>query len=158
MAKNMTRYSVAIHILARLEIHRNERNTSDELAQEIGTNSAFIRRISSMLGKAGLVEGRPGTGGTTLLKSVEQITLLDVFNAVQVSSDSKRFGEFSGLNIYREPEDQQPESAVIHGTMKDIFSGVEKAIEDELNLATIADVVSEVRRRMSTSEYKISVG
>jgi DNA-binding IscR family transcriptional regulator len=157
MAKSMTRFSVAIHILAKLEIHKRERNTSDELAVGLGTNSTFVRRVTGLLGKAGLVEGRPGTGGNRLLKSVEQITLHEVFQAVQFSRESKGFSEFSGLNMYQAPDEEELEGALIHGAMKDIFAGVEKAIEDELGLATIADVVMEVRRRMSSPEYKTSL-
>lgn len=154
MAKSMTRFSVAIHILAKLEIHKRERNTSDELAVGLGTNSTFVRRVTGMLGKAGLVEGRPGSGGNRLLKSVEHITLLEVFKAVQMSAENRGFGEFSGLNMYDAPDGKEPEGALIHGAMKDIFTGVENAIEDELSLATIADVVTEVRRRMSSPDYK----
>jgi DNA-binding IscR family transcriptional regulator len=154
MAKSMTRFSVAIHILAKLEIHKKERNTSDELAAGLGTNSTFVRRVTGLLGKAGLVEGRPGSGGNKLLKSVEHITLLEVFQAVQNSVETKGFGELSGLNMYDKPDGEEPEGALIHGAMKDIFTGVEKAIEDELSLATIADVVTEVRRRMSSPDYK----
>ena len=157
MAKSMTRFSVAIHILAKLEIHKRARNTSDELAVGLGTNSTFVRRITGLLGKAGLVEGRPGTGGNKLLKSVELITLLEVFKAVQMSNESKGFGEISGLNMYDAPSEEEPEGALIHGATKDIFAGVEKAIEDELGLATIADVVTEVRRRMSSPDYKASL-
>ncbi len=154
MAKRMTRFAVAVHILAILEIHKKKRNTSDDLAAGIGTNSAFIRRVTSMLGKANLIKGEPGVGGNRLLKSVEQITLFEVFQAVQSPKENKGFGEFSCLSMYELPGDEKPESVLIHGVLKDIFVSVEQAIEDELSLATIADVVTEARRRMSSPNYK----
>lgn len=66
--------------------------TGDFIAGSVNTNPVIIRRITGMLKKAGLVDVRPGVGGATLLKDPAQITLLDIYRAVQVSEDGELFG------------------------------------------------------------------
>jgi len=154
VSKRMTRMSVAVHILTMLEIRKDERNTSDDLADGLGTNAAFVRRVTSLLRSAGLVTGVPGVGGTRLLKSVEQITLFDVFQAVQASQSKTGIADISGLGMYASPGEDKPEGIMVHGALRGILRGVERAIEDELSLATIADVVTEVRRRMASPSFR----
>ncbi len=44
-----------------------------------------------MLKKVGLVDVRPGVGGASLLKDPSQITLLDVYRAVNAAEESQLF-------------------------------------------------------------------
>ncbi len=83
--KISTRFPIAVHILAALEYPPNkDYNTSETLAHSVNTNPVCIRRIIGQLKKAGLVLSRPGVAGTALARRPEEITLLDVFNAVDV--------------------------------------------------------------------------
>ncbi|MDQ7862180.1 Rrf2 family transcriptional regulator [Peribacillus frigoritolerans] len=87
-----TRFSVGIHILSLLEINKEGVNTSDFIAKSVNTNPALIRKITGMLKNAGLVNVRPGIAGATLAKELSDITLLDVYHAVNVVSDKELFG------------------------------------------------------------------
>ena len=76
--------TIAAHILAVLAHHKDDGAiTSKVLAEGFGTNPVVIRRVLSQLKKAGLVEGRPGAGGGSILsKSPEKITLRDAHDAI----------------------------------------------------------------------------
>ncbi len=57
--------------------------SSGELAASIATNPVVVRRVTSMLAKAGLIATRPGaSGGAWLLKPAAEIGLDAVLRAV----------------------------------------------------------------------------
>lgn len=77
-----TRLSDVLHVLLHLA-HAPEPVTSERLAKSIGTNPAVFRRTMAGLRKAGYVQsGRGHGGGWTLARPLSEITLLDVYNAL----------------------------------------------------------------------------
>lgn len=52
-----------------------------------------------MLKKAGLVDVRPGVGGAVLRKDTDQITLLDVFRAVNAAAEEQLFRIHEKANL-----------------------------------------------------------
>ena len=81
------RFPVAAHALAYLA-HKHALTpetavSSGELAASIATNPVVVRRVTSMLAKAGLIATRPGaSGGAWLLRPAEAIGLDAVLRAV----------------------------------------------------------------------------
>lgn len=81
------RFPVAAHALAYLA-HKGAASpaaaiSSAELAASMPTNPVVVRRVTSMLAKAGLIATRSGaTGGAWLLKAPEDIRLDAVLRAV----------------------------------------------------------------------------
>jgi DNA-binding IscR family transcriptional regulator len=81
------KFPVAAHTLAYLA-HKSAFSAdravaSAELAASIPTNPVVVRRVTAMLGKAGLIGARAGAnGGAWLLKPPEAITLDLVLKAV----------------------------------------------------------------------------
>ncbi len=83
MNKN-SRFAVAVHILTLLAVKGDRNISSDEIASSVNTNPVIIRRLLGMLRKAGLVVAQEGSsGGARLACSADEITLLDVYRAVQ---------------------------------------------------------------------------
>ena len=82
-----SRLTVAIHVIgmiAWIEREQNRPAKSDELAESVGAHPVFVRETLSMLSSAGLVEGRRGrSGGTVLSRRAEEITLAQVYSAVR---------------------------------------------------------------------------
>ena len=76
------KFSIAIHILLSCEFFKNEKNTSEFLAGTIGTNPVIVRNIIRLLKSANLINVSAGTGGASLAKKPDQITLFDIFSAV----------------------------------------------------------------------------
>ena len=60
-----------------------QEQNSESIAKKLETNPAFIRKIMAKLSKAGLVETRRGkTGGATLGKAPKDISLRDIYIAI----------------------------------------------------------------------------
>lgn len=94
-----SRLTTAIHILLYIAVYGNEEKiTSEVLADTTGVISVNIRKILRQLKQAQLIKTTPGIGGTELLKSTADITLLDVFLAVE-DTDTKLFREHEHPNI-----------------------------------------------------------
>lgn len=136
MKKISSRFSIAVHILTLISIF-DKSCTSEFIASSVNTNAVLIRRIIGYLKKAELVTVHAGTGGTYLLKDISEITLLHVYNAVEVTEDNKLFNFHNsnekckiGYNI----------ECVLGKTLKD----AQIALENELNKVTIKDIVDEI--------------
>lgn len=94
-----TQFAVSIHILILADVDSGETLTSQRAALSVGTNAAFIRRISSKLAEAGFLKIQKGKyGGMTLAKPAREIVLYDVYQAV----DNSRLLQFHAS----EPNDQ----------------------------------------------------
>ncbi|AIQ63660.1 Rrf2 family transcriptional regulator [Paenibacillus stellifer] len=133
-----TRFAVAIHILALIDTNREGRNTSDWIAGSVGTNPVVIRRISSMLGKAGLIEVKPGIAGAKLARPAEQITLLEIYQAVDA------VGEGSLFAVHEHPSPECPVGQNIAGAIIPVFLMAQQAMEDVLQQVTLAQISSQL--------------
>lgn len=129
-----SRFAVAIHILSLVASTPCGQATSAYIAGSVNTNPVVIRRISSMLKKAGMLESKVGAPGATLTKSPEEITLLDVYKAVQ--SPDELFA------IHEEPNPDCSIGKQIQHTLTDVFSSAQRAMERELASKTVADVLN----------------
>ncbi|QOT00254.1 Rrf2 family transcriptional regulator [Brevibacterium sp. JNUCC-42] len=129
-----SRFAVAIHILSLVASTPCGQATSAYIAGSVNTNPVVIRRISSMLKKAGMLESKVGAPGATLTKSPEEITLLDVYKAVQ--SPDELFA------IHEEPNPDCSIGKQIQHTLTDVFSSAQQAMERELASKTVADVLN----------------
>ena len=82
-----SRLTIAAHALAWIGLYQSQGNrvaTSEQIASSANTNPVVIRRLLGELRRAGLVESRRGVGaGWSLMRPLESITLLDVYEAVE---------------------------------------------------------------------------
>ena len=74
-----SRFTMAIHMFACIDVFKDMKMTSDFMAASIGTNPVIVRKILQQLKAAGLIEVARGTGGVTITRPLEQITFLDVY-------------------------------------------------------------------------------
>lgn len=80
--RNDSRLSRMLHILVHMARH-DEPVTSDRIAEMLGTNPVVVRRTMSGLRDAGYVHSEKGHGGGWVITcDLEQVTLLDIYNAV----------------------------------------------------------------------------
>lgn len=133
-----SRFSVAIHILALLEINKDEVCTSEYLAGSINTNPVVVRKIIGMLKKASLVKVRPGIAGTELGKDLSDITLFDVYKAVNVVLEKELF------TIHDNPNPECLVGKNIQDTIEPFFIEAQVAMEEVLKSRTLKDVVQEI--------------
>ncbi len=136
-----SRFSVGIHILALIEINKGGASTSEFLAVSVNTNPAVIRKIMGMLKNAELVKVRPGIAGAELRKELSEITLLDVYKAVNVVQDKELF------SIHVNPNPQCPVGRNIQNTIGPLLEIAQTALEKALGNLTIEDVVRDIIER-----------
>jgi Rrf2 family protein len=78
------RFPIAVHILTLLSKADNELLSSDYIASSITINPALARKEISNLRNYGLIISREGkSGGYSLSKPPQQITLADVYESVK---------------------------------------------------------------------------
>jgi len=133
-----SRFAVAIHILSLLELNKDGVSTSEYISGSVNTNPVVIRRIMSMLSKAGLANVRPGVAGAKLARDISEITLLDVYRAVHVVEEDGLF------SVHEKPNLECPVGRNIQASIEPIFSAAQKAMEDTLAKVTLQDIVEDI--------------
>ncbi|MFX1734102.1 Rrf2 family transcriptional regulator [Paraburkholderia sp. A1RI_3L] len=135
-----SRFAFAVHVLALLAQQEGVPLSSEIIAGSVNTNPALIRRLLTMLAQAGLTTSQLGAGGGALLaRAPEDITLLEVYRAVE---DPQLFG------LHRE----EPNPACMVGrniqqVLRGIMDDAQRAMEASLATRTVADTFSDVVRR-----------
>lgn len=75
-------FGIAVHALVYLN-HKARTLSSEELAENICTNPARVRKIMALLKRAGLIETKEGAeGGYLFCRKAEEVTLSEVGKAL----------------------------------------------------------------------------
>ena len=136
-----SRFTIAIHIFACMETFgKPSKITSDFLASSIQVNPVIIRNILSQLRKAGLIKVARGTGGTTALRPLDQITFYDVYLAVDLLEGGELF------HFHENPNPDCPVGKNIHASLDDKLMQIQRAMENQMKQYSIADVVNDVKQ------------
>ncbi|NUU64145.1 Rrf2 family transcriptional regulator [Paenibacillus agri] len=133
-----TRFAVAIHILTLIDSNKDGKSTSEWIASSVNTNPVVIRRITGMLNKAGLVDVRPGVAGAKLARDPEQITLLEIYKAVNAVEEGSLFA------IHEHPNPDCPVGKNIAGAIVPVFGRAQTAMESVLQGVTLAEIANEM--------------
>lgn len=135
-----SRFTMAIHIFACIDTFQNDyKITSDFLADSVNVNPVVIRRLLSQLKSAGLVNITRGSGGAAIAKPLDEITLLDIYNAVECVDNGELF------HFHENPNMQCPVGKNIHNALDDKLSRIQKAMENEMQKITLADVIRDAK-------------
>jgi Rrf2 family protein len=139
MAATSVQFTVAAHIMAALGFFHGKEVSSATLAESVKADPTFVRKSLSKLSKAGLIVTTRGkNGASTLTRSPEQVTLLDIYRA---SAAPPTFA------IHNYPVDKKcPISRNIKGCMSSVLKKGQSSFESALDRITLADVVGEIRR------------
>lgn len=141
--KISSRFTVAIHILSVLAIQKNVLCTSEFIAGSVNTNPVVIRRIISMLKKAGLINVTSGTGGASINKLLNDITLLEIYKAVNVVDEG-------GLFQYNEkPNPDCPIGKNIQSILELILLKAQDAMENILSSVTMQDLIEDLNNKIN---------
>lgn len=113
--------------------------TSDFIAQSVGTNASYIRKVCGLLKRRGIIESRQGVSGFTLLVPPEELTLRNVYEAVSESDQVHVF------DLHQNPNDECVVGRHIRPVLSEVFRGVEQRAELELSQTTLADCMQKMR-------------
>lgn len=133
-----TRFAVAVHSAGMIAFGDRMVVTSVKIAQSVGTNPVVVRRVCGMLVKAGLVTMRKGqNGGALLTRSPEQISLGDIYRAVELGP---------ALPV---PESREnctcPVGRIVGGVLRKFFCRAEDGMLKELDGMKLAEVIQAVQ-------------
>lgn len=138
--KISNQFSIAVHILCILSIDKDNLCTSEWIAGSVNTNPVIIRRILGKLKKARLVDVKAGSGGAFLLKDIENITLYDVYQSVEVIKKGNLF------NFHESPNPLCVVGANIHEVLGTKLDEAETAMENSLKETKISDLVEGIKK------------
>lgn len=137
-----TKFSTAIHTLILIS-ESQDSLSSDQIAASVGTNASYIRKITSMLKKAGIIESHRGISGFSLGRKAEDICLLDVLRAVTGNDGNHLF------DIHQNSGGSSEIGRNIKPVLIDMFSGIEDQVKMILTKETLADCVVLLRKRVA---------
>ena len=139
-----SRFTLAVHIFACIDTFGSEyKVTSDFLAGSTNVNPVIIRKILGQLKGAGLIEVARGTGGTTVTKPLDEITFLDIYNAVECVENGELF------HFHENPSTNCPVGRNIHYILDDKLFRIQSALEKELASITLADIKQDTEKYLS---------
>lgn len=142
-----SRFTIAIHIFACIDTFENEyKLTSDFIAGSVNVNPVVIRRILQQLKAAGLVTVARGSGGVSAAKPMDEITLLDIFNAVDCIEDNQLF------HFHENPNTDCPVGRNIHHSLDGKLNIIQSSLEQSMKNITVADVVRDTQAYIASEQ------
>lgn len=134
--------SVAVHCLLYIwEARGKTRVTSTLLAQSTGCNPVVIRNILSALKKAGLITVPRGQGGAELCRKPEQITLHEIYTALEPRGLSSLIG------IHSCDGRACPVAKNIRRVLRRPYHKIEQAITSAMDSITLASMIQDLEQR-----------
>ncbi|HJE66280.1 MAG TPA: Rrf2 family transcriptional regulator [Campylobacter avium] len=172
-----SRFSIAIHICLCVEFFNEDsefnkdsdkkhckKMTGEALAESVGINSVIVRNILALLKNAGLISIFRGSNGARLTKSATQISLLDIFYAVEstpknkdslksknidsIHKESVDTQEKTGYTLFRfhtNPNELCPLGKNIHSLLDSHFIKAQRVLEEYLASVKLSDLLEELR-------------
>jgi len=131
---------MGVHLLALLAKSPDAFQTSNEIAESTRTHPVMVRRLMASLQEAGVVETQKGPGGgVRLARLPRQITLADVYRAVQTSEP---------LHLPHTPPNKNcPIGEAMQSILEEVFERAESALTRELARTTLNDVLESALSR-----------
>lgn len=137
--RNSTQFSDAIHIMAYIAIYNKSQNnlTSKSIAESVQTNPSNVRKIMSILSHSGLVTSSKGVSKPSIAKSLDQISLYDIYVSLGINNDE----------IFK--IDQQTENSCIVGgniqqVLSDEYRQLQKIIEHHMKCRSLETIVDKI--------------
>lgn len=143
--------SVAIHCLLLISEYGDRlKITSAAAAESTGVNPAAIRALMNLMKKAGLIGVKRGVGGAYLLRSPEEITIWDIYQAVDPGGLEKIMG------IHPNPSDSCPIGKRIETVLETSYTKIEESVMLSMQQLRLSDFVGTFRemRRKDREEKK----
>ncbi len=133
--------SVAVHCLLFIwEARGKARVTSTLLAQSTGCNPVIIRNLLSALKKAGLITVERGQGGAELCKKPEEITLYQIYTALEPR------GLSSIIGIHPCQGRSCPVAKNIRQVLCGPYHQIEESIARTMQSITLASMIDDLER------------
>lgn len=141
--KISSRFTVAIHTLLCIDTFAADNKvTSEFIAGSVHVNPVVIRRTLGQLKQAGMVDMVRGSGGAMLVRSLSDVTLLDVYRAVDCVEEDSLF------NFHSDPNPACPVGRNIHRVLDGRLTEAQRVLEDKLRETKLSDIAADLAELM----------
>lgn len=138
-----SKFTIAVHIITAIDYFKDsEKVTSSFLAGSVGANPVIVRNVMGNLKESGIIDISQGKSGIKLAKKLDEITLLDVYKAVDCVNDEGLF------HFHENPNMDCPVGRNIHKALDEELFNIQSAMENQMKSITIAEVVKRTRREI----------
>ena len=132
--------SSAVHILLMIALLPETcKVTSELLASSVGNNPVEIRKLLSDLKRAGIIHVARGPGGAVLAREPRDITLLDIYNAV----DPKSLDELIGVHSHPTPQCLFGKN--ISRLLAEPYAEISEAVRREMSSITLEQLCNRLK-------------
>lgn len=137
--KVSTQFSIAVHAMLMVAYFPDVKITSDIVAQSAGCNPVIIRNAFAKLKRAHLLLTKSGKGKTELARPAEEISLWDIYSAIEGSNAELIF------KIHTNTSGICPVGSqicnILHGHLIDATN----AMKQELSAIKLSDLKNELQ-------------
>lgn len=141
-----SRFTIAIHVISCIETFKEEKVTSEFLAGSVNVNPVVIRRLLQQLKSAGIVNVTRGSGGAQIAKPLKDITLLDIYHAVECVDEGELF------HFHENPNPKCPVGKNIHNVLDQRLEQIQSAMETEMAHITMQDIMNDTANFISKNK------
>lgn len=131
--KYSARLSDAVHLLTFIYLNPKNDLSSATIAVSIRTNPSYVRQLMMALRKSGLLSSTRGQARPELTKSPEELTLLDIYRAVEGNKPLLH------LDTHINPECNVGVNIQI--VLSDYYNEVQAAAEAKMQQITLSDII-----------------
>ena len=145
MMQITNKFTIGVHIICAVEYFKKDREvTSSLLSLSTGANPVTVRTVISELREAGLLDISQGKTGIGLKKDIKDISMLDVFNAVDgLDKDGL-------LHFHDNPNIDCPVCKNIHKAMDDKLMKIQDSMTSKMENIKIGDVSDDIINELNT--------
>ncbi len=135
------RFSSAVHALILISESETPMS-SQQIAHSVGTNASYIRKLTSLLKKKGIIQSRQGAAGFRLNVAPEQLTLYQIYQSIYETDRVHLF------DLHRNPNDECIVGQHIRPVLEDTFADIERKAYQEMQKTTLRDCMDKMRKEI----------
>ena len=139
--KYSTKLSDTVHVMVLIAINQEKSLSSASIAESVHTNPGFVRQLMLKLKKAGLMTSVAGHARPSLSKPTDQITLLDIYKAVE--------GDKPLLHLDTHTNPDCGVGINIQLSLQEFYNEIQKTAEEKMNTITLQDIIDTYYQRIS---------
>lgn len=137
-----TKFSTAIHALILIS-ESNKPMSSEQIAQSVGCNSSYIRKVLGLLKKNNIISSSQGVSGFFLEIGPKDLSLYQIYRSIN---------QDPFFDIHQNANDTCIVGRHIEATMENLLKDLEDSINSKLSQLTLADCLNIMKEELTPEE------
>ncbi|MBQ9264088.1 MAG: Rrf2 family transcriptional regulator [Clostridia bacterium] len=138
--RSNAQFTMAVHALLMIGVFPDTKIISKTVAESAGSNPVLVCNLFAKLIRAGIIETRPGRGKTKLAKDAKQITLRDIYEAVEP------FDLASSFPYHKNMSGKCAVVTRVEGLLNPHLEETMQALRQRLARVTVADLIHDLHK------------